>query len=134
MKVPVTGSGAAQSLRPVSVLADGQRENFVDGVVCGIRTRVAGMFCEAAAKPKSGVLGLLDEHDVVAEISTSAVSMRESSRRMRCLAAREPGPARAHPDTAHTLRFAAKECMGTPEVERQGETSSQRRSAPCSQF
>src|SRR3954447_13476849 len=39
---------------------------------------------------------------------------------MRCLAAREPGPARAHPDTAHTLRFAATECMGTPEVERQG--------------
>jgi len=41
---------------------------------------------------------------------------------MRCLAAREPGPARAHPDTAHTLRFAATECMGTPEVERQGDT------------
>ena len=80
------------------------------------------MFCAAAAKPKPGVLGQLDEHDVVVEISTSAVSIRESSRRMRCLAARVPGPARAHPDTAYTLRFAATECMGTPEVERQGET------------
>ena len=38
-------------------------------------------------------------------ISTSAVSTRESSRRMRCLAAREPGSARAHPGTAHTLRL-----------------------------
>ena len=75
------------------------------------------MFCVAAAKPKSGVLGQLDEHDVGFGISTSAVSTRESSRRMRCLAAREPGPARAHPGTAHTGRFAAAECRGTPEVE-----------------
>jgi hypothetical protein len=43
IEVPVTGSGAAQSLRPVSVLADGQRENVDGGVVCGIRTRVAEM-------------------------------------------------------------------------------------------
>ena len=89
---------------------------------CGIRTRVADMFRAAAARPKTGLLDPLDEHDLVVEISTSAVSIRESSRRMRCLAARVPGPARAHPDTAYTLRFAATECMGTPEVERQGET------------
>jgi hypothetical protein len=45
------------------------------GIACGIRTRVPGLLCEAAAKPKPGVLSHLDEHDMRG--STSAVPERE---------------------------------------------------------
>jgi hypothetical protein len=85
-KVPVTGSGAAQSLRPVCVAA---RERAHDRFWRRVRdlNRVVGL---KARRPIR-----LDEHDL--KTSTSAVPPREPSRRMRRLAARGQVSCRAHP-------------------------------------
>ena len=86
-KVPVTGSGAAQSLRPVSAASSvSSRAASGSGAVCRIRTGVSAL--------KTRSPDHLDEHDV---LPLRLCPMREPSRRMRRLAARGPGK----PDSAH---------------------------------
>ena len=52
-------------------------EGSLTGVACGIRTRVPGLLCEAAAKPKSDVLSRLDERDMSGALG-DACSLRSA--------------------------------------------------------
>ena len=108
--MPVTGSGAAHSLRPISAQVARGRPVLGSGVACGIRTRIAGLKVRRPCR--------LDERDggvVKPSIHFGCVQGR-ASRRMWCLAARSPDQGRAHP--ASPTPWCDAESLGTPEVNR----------------
>lgn len=103
-RFPVTGSGAAQSLRPVYTLPRERGQAWVGRRVRDSNPRSSGM--------KAGVLGQLDEHDM--NLHFGCVHARAPGSPAGFLAAHGARP-RAHP-AGPDLGLGWRWCIGTPEV------------------